>query len=232
MDVQGAFDAAWWPVILKELRDCKCPKNIYELTTSYFTQRSAVTATNTLRSKKEISRSCPQGSCSGPGFWNLQYNSLLQLNFMDPTKLVAFTDDLIMATRGGTVRAVENYVNVELSKINEWSNKNKTRFNDKKSEVMIVSRRKREENKNITVYLNNKITTQVTQIKYLGIIRGHKFRFQYHITYAAERCAKLIHSLSKAAKMTWGSNTRPWTPYTKESFYLFYHTLPQYGLKR
>ena len=58
---------------------------------------------------------------------------LLQLKFMDRTKVVAFADDLIMATKGRTVRAVENYVNVELSKINEWSKNNKTRFNDKKS---------------------------------------------------------------------------------------------------
>jgi hypothetical protein len=41
-------------------------------------------------------------------------------------------------------------------------------------------------------------------MKYLGIIQDHKFRFQEHIKYAAQRCAKLIHSLSKAAKMTWG----------------------------
>ena len=55
-----------------------------------------------------------------------------------------------------------------------------------------------------TVHLNNKILTQVTKIKYLGIILDHKFRFQDHITYAAERCTKIIHSLSKVAKMTWG----------------------------
>ena len=41
--------------------------------------------------------------------------------------MVAFADDLIMATRGGSVRAVENYVNLELSKMNEWSKNNKTR---------------------------------------------------------------------------------------------------------
>ena len=65
---------------------------------------------------------------------------------------------------------------------------NKARFNDKKSKVMLVSRRKRKENKNITIYPNNKNLTQVTQIKYLGIIMNHKFRFNEHITYAAERC--------------------------------------------
>ena len=35
LDVQGAFDAAWWPAILNELRECECPKNLYELTKSY-----------------------------------------------------------------------------------------------------------------------------------------------------------------------------------------------------
>jgi 16S rRNA U516 pseudouridylate synthase RsuA-like enzyme len=117
---------------------------------------------------------------------------------MARTKVVAFADDLIMATRG-RVRAVENYVNVELSEINGWSKTNKTKFNYKKSKVMLVSRRKRIENKNITVYLNNKPLDQVTQMKYLGIILDHKFRFQEHIKYTAERCAKLIHSLSKVA---------------------------------
>jgi len=69
---------------------------------------------------------------------------------------------------------------------------------------MLVSRRKRKENKNITVYLNNKSLEQVTQIKYLGIILDHKFRFHDHITYAAEKSAKLIHSLSKAGKLICG----------------------------
>jgi len=90
----------------------------YELTKSYFFQCIASWSTNSLRMDKEISRGFPQGSCSWPGLWNLQYNSLLELKYMKRTKVVAFADDLIIATRGKSVRAVENYVNVELSKIN------------------------------------------------------------------------------------------------------------------
>jgi len=134
----------------------------------------------------------------------LAINSLLELKYIKRTKVVAFADDLIITTRGESLRAVENYVNVELSKINVWAKNNKTRFNDKKSKVMIVSRRKRKENKNITVYLNNKPLDQVTKMKYLGIILDHKFRFNERIKYTAERCGKLIHSLSRAAKITWG----------------------------
>jgi hypothetical protein len=155
--------------------------------------------------EKELSRRIPQGSCSAPGYWNWQYNPLLKIKYVDQTKVVAYVDDLIMATRGDSIRAVENHMNVELSKINGWAMNNKIKFNYTKSKVMLVSRRKHKENKNIIVYLNNKTVEQVTQMKYLGIILDHMFRFHEHITYAAEKCAKLTHSLSKAAKLTWGA---------------------------
>ena len=41
-------------------------------------------------------------------------------------------------------------------------------------------------------------------MKYLGIVIDNKFKFSEHISYAAERSSKLIHSLSKSAKLTWG----------------------------
>ena len=36
LDAKGAFDAAWWPSILKQLRKLKCPKiyTIYQQVTS------------------------------------------------------------------------------------------------------------------------------------------------------------------------------------------------------
>ena len=69
---------------------------------------------------------------------------------------------------------------------------------------MIISRRKRKENKEINVYLNNKSLQQASTMKYLGIVIDDKFKFSKHITYAAERKSKLIHSLYKSAKLTWG----------------------------
>ena len=99
---------------------------------------------------------------------------------MARTKVVACADDLLIATRGDSVRTVENYANVELSKIDGWSRRNKIKFNDKKSKVMLVTWRKRREDKNITLYLHFKPIEQVTQMKYLGIILDQKFRFQEH----------------------------------------------------
>jgi monomeric isocitrate dehydrogenase len=60
---------------------------------------------------------------------------------MDKTKVVAFADDLILAIRADSTRAVENYVNGEPSKITAWSKASKTKFNEENSKVMLISRR-------------------------------------------------------------------------------------------
>ena len=79
LDVLGAFDAAWRPGILNNLRNLRCPRNLYNLTRSYFSDRLAIWQTNTHRIERKASRGCPQRSCSGPSFWNVLYDSLLNL---------------------------------------------------------------------------------------------------------------------------------------------------------
>ena len=71
---------------------------------------------------------------------------------------------------------------------------------------MNISRRKRKENEEINIYLNKKPLQQVLTMAYLGIIIDTKIKFSEHISYAVERSSKLIHSLSKSAKLTWGLN--------------------------
>jgi len=96
-----------------------------------------------------------------------------------------------------------------MSKITAWSRNNKINFNEDKSKFMIISRRTRKENKEINIYLNNKLLQQVSTMKYLGIVIDNKFKFSEHISYAAERSSKLIHSLSKSAKLTSGLHHEP-----------------------
>ena len=52
------------------------------------------------------------------------------------------------------------------------------------------------------MYLHNETFEQITKMKYLGIILDNKFKFSEHISSAAERCTKLIHTLSKSANIT------------------------------
>ena len=159
---------------------------------------------NSRKTEKSITKGCPQGSCCGPGFWNIQYNSLLNIQFTHHTKAIAFADDLVITTKAESIPEAENIMNAELSKISAWTRENKLKFKKQKSQVMLMTRRKREENKEVKIYLNNKPLIQVRSIKYLGIIFDHKLTFREHINYVAEKCMKLIFSLSKSAKLNWG----------------------------
>ena len=85
---------------------------------------------------------------------------------------------------------------------------------------MLVSRRKRRKQREIKVYLNNKPLEQVIRMKYLGIIIDHKFRFQEHISYAAERWTTPSYSLSKMAKLSWELHMQQLRLYAKVLSYL------------
>ena len=186
LHIKGAFDAAWWPSILKELKVSGCPRNLNYLSQGYFSQRTAVMSTNSVSIEKRVKKGCPQGSCCRPGFWNLLYNSLLKLEYTSHSKVIAFADDLIILTKGESIVEAENYTNFKLRKFSEWTHDNKLKFNEHKSKVMLVSSRKRKEKKEREIYLNNRILQNVNSLKYFGIIFDSKITFRDHINYVQE----------------------------------------------
>ena len=204
LDVKAAFNAAWWPTILKSLNDSLCPRNLYNLTRSYFSNRHSTLQTTNIKIEEEITRDCPQGSYCGPEMWNIYYNSLLNLNFTHRTKTIAFAGDFMLAIRGRTVTEAENMTKIELTKRAAWARDNKIHFNEQKSKGILISRRRRKEQKDLIIYLNSHPLTQVQSLKYLGIILEKKLTFKDHINYITDKCSKLIFALSKSAKLNWG----------------------------
>jgi len=157
LDVHGAFDSAWWPAILRGLREAKCPRNLYNLVQDYLKERKATITINNLNVGKNLTKGCPQGSCIGPLFWNIQYDPVLNLQYTQHTKAVAFADDLILMIRADSIREAENIANVEMNKIAIWAENNNKKFNEGKSKVMLMTRRKRKEQKEVAVYMNKAI---------------------------------------------------------------------------
>ena len=73
-------------------------------------------STSTVQVEREVNKGYAQGSCCGPGFWNIQYNSLLNLNFRKQTKAIAFADDVLIAVKAESIREAENITNTEMNK--------------------------------------------------------------------------------------------------------------------
>ena len=69
--------------------------------------------------------------------------------------------------------------------------------------VMVISRRKRIEDMEISICMNTKMLEQLQKIKYLGIIFVINLNFREHIIHISSKCNKLIHALSKSEKLSW-----------------------------
>lgn len=76
LDVAGAFDNAWWPLIIKELGRMNCPDNLIRLTKGYLSNRVAAVAGPGGEITREVTMGCPQGSRSGPGYWKILYDGI------------------------------------------------------------------------------------------------------------------------------------------------------------
>jgi hypothetical protein len=50
-----------------------------------------------------------------------------------------------------SIRELENITDIEMNKILTWAEKNKLTFNEEKSKAMVITRRKRKYNKEISV---------------------------------------------------------------------------------
>jgi hypothetical protein len=79
------------------------PKNLYNLFLNYFNDMETSLHANTHTIKRNVTKGRPQRTCCGPGFWNIMYNTLLNLNYSSHIKVIAFADDLAVLTKGKTV---------------------------------------------------------------------------------------------------------------------------------
>jgi hypothetical protein len=68
----------------------------------------------------------------------------------------AYADDLIISTKGNTQVEVEMYANIETQKIATCGRNNKIIFNDQKSKLTVITRRKPKIKQDFKMYRNNK----------------------------------------------------------------------------
>jgi hypothetical protein len=61
LDVEGAFNSAWWPSVIKNLQESGCPRNLFNLTKNCFSQRKATLTTNNITIERAVSRRSHRG---------------------------------------------------------------------------------------------------------------------------------------------------------------------------
>ena len=65
LDIAGAFDNAWWPRIIVQLKDFGIRGKELEVITDYFRERFAILKFRGCYQEKRLTKGCPQGSVLG-----------------------------------------------------------------------------------------------------------------------------------------------------------------------
>ena len=108
LDISGAFDNAWWPMLLLKMKNRGCYKNIYNLVYSYFLNGSAKLKLGHHSMSKSLTMGCPQGSVIAPYLWNLGFDDFLAIPLPPGCSLTGYADDGLLLIQSSTRAGLEN----------------------------------------------------------------------------------------------------------------------------
>ncbi|KAL0812196.1 hypothetical protein ABMA28_009571 [Loxostege sticticalis] len=204
LDIEGAFDNAWWPALKDQLQRRRCPKNLYLTVKSYLEDRKIVVNYAGETSERETTKGCVQGSIGGPTFWNIILDPLLQTLSSEEVYCQAFADDGVLVFSGKSMAEMEGTINHVLEKTYKWGRNNKLNFAAHKTKAMLLTKKLKFTPPTITMSGTN--IALVDEIKLLGLTIDRNLNFNKHVTDICKRTTDIYKQLACAAKVTWGLN--------------------------
>lgn len=204
LDIEGAFDNAWWPALKREMVIKNCPKNIYALVASYLEDRNIRVNYARATSEKGTTKGCVQGSIAGPTFWNLILDSLLHKMDRRGVHCQAFADDVVLVFSDFTAGPLQQSANDTLDIVSEWGIKNKLRFAAHKTKAMVLTKKLKYDVP--VLYMSGTRLNLVKEVKLLGLTIDSKLTFNAHVSATCKKATDIYKQLACAAKVTWGLN--------------------------
>lgn len=204
LDIEGAFDNAWWPALKHQLAKKRCPKNLYDMVNSYLSNRKIKVNYARTAYEKETTKGCVQGSIGGPTFWNVILDSLLRQLEAEEVYCQAFADDVVLVFTGQS-NTLEQQANKTLDMVVEWGNRNKLNFAAHKTSAMLFTRKLKYETPNLV--MSGVRLNLVEEIKLLGLVIDRRLTFKSHITAQCKKAAEIYKQMACTAKVTWGLNS-------------------------
>jgi ribonuclease HI len=204
IDIDGAFNNTWWAKIINDLREKRCPKNLFLTTKSYFENRSAKLWFCNSEVKRNLTIGCPQGSASGPWFWNISYNDVFDIEMKESDQIIGFADDTRLDFFAQTIEDLERQANQALAKLCIWAKNSKICFNSSKTVCVLFTKNIKYNSPKI--FLNNKQLEISKNVKYLGVYFDSKLSWKPHANYIKAKATQTTMNLLSFAEQKFGLN--------------------------
>ncbi|XP_028167712.1 uncharacterized protein LOC114358048 [Ostrinia furnacalis] len=200
LDIQSAFNRAWWPAVFSRLRDIGCPQNIFRLVNDYLHDRKVALHYAGATASRDMRRGCIQGSACGPALWNLILDDLLGLALPSGCRIQAYADDVLLVVGAGDELALRDAACSALDQIYNWGQSFKLVFGPSKTQALAFSPRAAR----IRLTMAGVAVPFADQIKLLGIIIDKTLSFAPHVEHIVQTAGKIYNRLALFARPTWG----------------------------
>ncbi|GBL89941.1 Retrovirus-related Pol polyprotein from type-1 retrotransposable element R1 [Araneus ventricosus] len=201
LDVAGAFDTVWRQSVLQRLTVAHCPNNLFRLILDYFTHRQISYCFDNHTWSFPADRGVPQGSCSGPFYWNLVMDTVFLENLPSECYLQAFADDLILVVRGCSKVEIETRAQLALDQLIAWAARHKLAFNLEKTTLLPVTYGGRLSLLDPPrVYMEGKAVQVTGNFRYLGVWWDSSLTFMVHFNKVRTRVDLLSYRISMVAE--------------------------------
>ena len=194
MDLSKAFDTLNHDILIYKLKSYGLSEAALKLMQSYLTNRKQyVEINNTQSTKNDITVGVPQGSILGPLLFNIYINDIIHSSTV--FRFIIFADDTTLYTTLNTQEDINDILNDELVKINNWLKVNKLSLNVAKTKAMLFHMpQKRILNLRLKIAGSN--IEFIDNFNFLGITINKHLNWTKHMDILSAKIAKTVGILN------------------------------------
>lgn len=188
IDLKKAFDTVDPKILLRKLMEIGITGVAYDWFKSFFENRQQyVQIENSKSTTKNIKFGVPQGSSLGPTLFNIYVNDLQDAQLSGD--VFQFADDIGIVYAAENFKNLEDIINSDLVKLQEYMNDNKLTLNVKKTKILAIKPDSDAYNMNI-IYNKEKLDI-VDEFRYLGMIIDKKLNWDNHLTMLKKKLSRI-----------------------------------------
>ncbi|KZR98268.1 Uncharacterized protein APZ42_006387 [Daphnia magna] len=202
LDIETAYDNTWITGLMYKITKLNINGKTLKWINNFLGDRIiTVKVNNSTSEKRRLTKGVPQGYVLSPLLFNIM---MADFPIQDKEcKVSLFADDIEIHTTTEKNCDVERYLQGYLNKIETWAKHWRMKFSATKCMLVHFSRKKSQE-RNINLTLNNVQLKETNNYKFLGVIFDHKLTWENHINLLS---ASLTHSHNLIKMLTYGKTT-------------------------